>query len=245
MNLTWTQKPPLGVPINWGHPDAKGLQYAVIFQEGSGTRASEIVNGGAATIAIVTPPYWKSMDDGACFYGNSANYVTMPWRGVGTQGAIEVKFQLSATSTNRYVFDSNPRNYMYIQAALIPNASIGGQTLNAVNACVINKPYHYVITWGGGLMQCYMNGVLESSAAKSPAVSAPTELVLGARYNIEGGSFWTGGIDFFRQYNRFLSESEVVSRYSRPYAMFDQQRLWAVGGGGIVWRRRVIVTSAG
>ena len=50
LEIPWTQKPPIGTPIDWSNPLTRGLVGVWAFNEGSGNSLCNIVDGTRATI---------------------------------------------------------------------------------------------------------------------------------------------------------------------------------------------------
>ena len=102
---------------------------------------------------------------------------------------------------------------------------------NDGNGLVENQWYHITVTFGGGHMIFYINGVMVkdwddvTDAAILNISSDPVNLTIGQDlptdlyanddiHNVEWGGYFKGKLDDIRLYNRVLSGSEVTSIYN-------------------------------
>ena len=88
----------------------------------------------------------------------------------------------------------------------------------------IGKWAHLVGTYDGATMKLYVNGVLESSAAKTGVISysTGTELLFGQRSTASGqaGEYYAGDLDDVGIWSTALSATEVQTLYSRQSSTY-------------------------
>ena len=228
MRQKWLQKPPLGTPINWSHPSAKGLVGFWVFQEGGGDLVNDLSgNANHGTLkSMAFPPTtvsgWNPGKFGSClFFDGSNDYVDCGNdSSLDITGAITIETWVKANTivaydtivrkTSAYTFrlyEGKPELYMW-----------GLTDTNTISATILNTGQWYHLV--------YIDGILDitDDSSGSIAISAD-DLVIGIRRGTLG-SLWDGQIDQVRIYNRALSEAEILDSYLDPFGMFERNNLW-------------------
>jgi len=88
----------------------------------------------------------------------------------------------------------------------------------------VNTLTHIAATYDGKIARIYVNGKIDTEAAKTWAFTNTTNpLVIGAKGS-SANDYFEGGLDDIRLYNRAMQESEVAQLYAwHPDPIFDLQ----------------------
>jgi hypothetical protein len=108
--------------------------------------------------------------------------------------------------------EGNPNNYQLAiadgQAALYLDDSDGGG-IRSTTTLDTDEWYHIAATWDGSNVRVYVNGTLETTAARTGTIGTDTRtLYLGGR---GGADLFDGRLDDVRLYNRALSIEEIAA----------------------------------
>lgn len=89
------------------------------------------------------------------------------------------------------------------------------QSIASTTALPLNTWVHIAVTYGGGFMRFYVNGVQVSQVAQSGNLTASANpLRIGG--NAIWGEFFAGQVDDVRIYNRVLTAADIVADMSNP-----------------------------
>jgi len=89
------------------------------------------------------------------------------------------------------------------------------QAIRGVAAMPLNTWTHLAVTYGGGTIRYFVNGVQVASRALSGSIAA-TALPLRIGGNAPWGEFFAGLIDEVRVYNRALTAAEIQADMNQP-----------------------------
>lgn len=238
----WQQKPPLGVPINRGHQDAKDWFAWWLLNEHGGNKTYDSTgNMGAGTLTGLTIP--------GCWNGEAVNFD-------GTSGYILVPFSplfngltqitmharvMQTTAGTTYAIFSRPNDdlsfalwhYSTNMEVMIKTAT---GTLRMVTAYTLplNMPTDVTGVYDGQNVHLYIDGVWMNSGAKIGTISTNGTQPLYIGHDPDFGATFKGQIFHAGIAPVALSPSRIMGLHARPYAMFDQQRVWAVGAGAVL-----------
>ena len=227
----WTQKPPPGTPIAWGHPRAWGLAGSWHFNENGGLLVRDAAyNYGHGTIGSgswSSGPYGvdMSMSSGLVTVTNHPQ-IDLHSFGLTVEAIAQSSFvgtQIIASKS----FASTP--FPFILQFVSTSTQIQWSTAvgNAVSVTGLaaNTWYHIIATSdaGGNVLDIYINGVLAATGAPSPAALSEAT---AANIRI-GQSTLIGKIALFRVWNRVLQASEALEEYSNPWDICQRNyRIW-------------------
>jgi len=240
MRFSQTQKPPLGTPINFAHPLAKGLVGCWLMNEGAGGKIYD-VSGNSHDGTLQGGPLWVPgrtgpalSFDGVDDYVNTValtdlitnDFTISLWVNARDLSGDRVLYSADTGGTNRFYLLSSATGSGYLKIGL------SGWNEEWANSISFGVWEHYVITLDGTAGYIYRAGS-EMDSNSSVVVDIPsTNLFIGAHST--PSNFFGGSIDDIRTYNRALSAQEVQQLYINPYAMFEQYPVWrdyAAAGG--------------
>jgi hypothetical protein len=90
------------------------------------------------------------------------------------------------------------------------------RVMTDAGAAPLDQWTNIVVTWGGGGMKIYINGLLISANSYVKGITSPGDLVIGsnfANYQNPGAPWFNGAIDDIRIYDRALSNAEIQALY--------------------------------
>lgn len=209
----------LAQPIDWQHPQARGLAHHWLASASSGVlrdvkgRRNAIPVGGATIRAVGG---WPALATGSGAYA----YVASPWTNYATelmtiscwfyetsQAATLGVLSIANTATSggpTWLIQANSGTLRYYDG--------GYSTVGTIPA---NKWHHVAIAWvGGTVMKVYFNGVFVDNQTSPQAQSY---LYFGSGYNGQ----LRGGLADVRYYNRPLDASEI-------YNLWHPGRRWGM-----------------
>jgi lysophospholipase L1-like esterase len=144
---------------------------------------------------------------------NNTYYGTLP---------LTVEMVATRTSDNTgYLFNIDVPNgvendgicilYDSANGGMISLLGIGGHATNYKPS--LNTPFHLVVTYTSNVVKVYINGKYQSSLSGAyTSITGTTNITIGARY--DAGYKFTGSISCVRQYNRTLSDAEILINYN-------------------------------
>ena len=227
------QKPPVGTPINLGHPLTRRLSAFYAFNEGGGGAAYDAL-GALSKLVFTNSPTWATGSDGRAikFASGSSQYLV----GGGNLSFDSTGFTISAiinTSTPTAAFQmictNNSSSTDTTGFELRGNNTTGGisffvppesntQNLNSVSVLSANKRYHIVGTANPATQTIYINGVKDASQAMPVTITIPANPIqVGRRVD---GLYYSGVIEHIALWNRGLTAAEVAELYENPYGVF-------------------------
>ncbi len=253
----WEHNPPLGSPIDWGHPLAKGLIGCWLMNE---TQGHIIRNLAGGEPGIISGAVWQKDDKQSSLSFNgtgSTNFVAigkMPHL-TTKRGTVATWVKMPSNSGGRIIFYGanvtggnglGGQNEMHfwtdgtqpIQMFMNGGVSFAGTT------DIDDSLWHFVAcTWDAATVKLFVDGEEEASVANNAndfACSASTYIArsdTGAR----GG---LGNYTNFMVYNRTLSPDQIKQLFRAPYAFIkspDPSYTSAVAAGviktlnGLAW----------
>jgi len=240
----WPQKPPLGVPVNWGDPLAQGLVGCWLMNEGGGTIVNDLSgNGNTGTLVADTHTVAGKFGPALSFDGTD-DYVTIPsinYAGVSQLTvSFWVKFNAAPTATIYMLQQGNSANNRVFNFLVLDggrthftlwNSSAASETGRYDSIITTTNWYHIVGTYDGANVRVYVNGILGTyrqgalTGTLEDAVSGGLDqFILGGSLSLAGvlSSDFAGQIDNVSIYNRALSASEIAQLYMTPFRIFQE-----------------------
>jgi hypothetical protein len=251
----WTQKPPVAARLNWSHPSAKGLRYALPFNEGVGTVAinqaypyTVAVAGGATTGTLAAGATWAA-GRGLNFAGGATSYVQLPVdTGLAGQISILMRAYLGDATGVRALYGDNTVSGNERSVASYVNASKvevwHGTTATPVQPIVgvqtisTGRWYTYAMVRSGASgawnYSSYIDGVVDAtgSTASNPDNTGATNWRVGFAGGYTGAP-WSGWIDYFYLWTRVLSSSEVQDLTGAPFSLYAPAARWPILSAGV------------
>jgi hypothetical protein len=256
-----SHKPPLGVQLDRSHPLAHGLIGLYAFNEGGGSRVTDLAGNGHGTLS--SPAAWAAtpagmamnVANGYCGIGDHeplelANNFTIEalvcMAGNGSWAGIFTKAAAWSTATPKYAFytSSNTRRPAWVTAGQ-------GEMLHGT-ALTLGKWHHVaatrVVNGANETITIYVDGGNPLAGTRGiSAVTYSTEVVnVGAWANGAGSGNWPGYIAKASAYNRALTGAEIAWLHAEPYAMFQpiKRRAYSVAAAATGNRRRRMILTA-
>lgn len=254
MRQLFPQKPPLGTPINWSHPLAKGLAGFWAFQEGGGDRANDLsgnANHGTFKNMAFPPTTASGWNPGkfgsAPKFDGTDDYVDCGNDSLDSysEGTISVWINPSALADTQrffsYSYITNNSNYIYFRITSAGKLYfsyrqvVSHDDVQSDLTVTANKWTHCVVTSNGTEYKMFLNGVeCELTAVVGTnsgkwfydLASATHELDIGRWKRSSGDAYFNGQIDQVRIYNRALPKAEIIDSYLDSFEMFERNNLW-------------------
>ena len=256
----WLQKPPLGVPINWGHLHSTRQVGCYLLNEGSGSRVNDL-SGTANAGTLGGDATWGIGEKGphlafAGVDGRAALTYSNPFFDCGLAPlsvmAIAKTSAHAETYGNMFRYDNSNANGLFglriglgkLQF-LIADAARTVASVSSTANWNDGNWHSFVGTRIGASMNVYVDGVdagngITTGADKNIVAASAALAAIGALWN-SASSAWTeefiGSIACVYVAYEGWSPSTVQSLHIRPYAMFDWPRLWAVAAAAGNWLR--------
>lgn len=221
----WAAKPPLGVPLNLGHPLCRGLYAAWHFREGMGPTVRSDVQGRGPGLPFDGTFFLATMDWIPCLYGvglfqqntGSTSRITFP--NFGTFGAGV------AWSWDALIRPFAADNYgaLIAQAGLLGVFFRGGSGKlsfyngadNLTTRTISNNQWaHVACVDDGTTVTIYIRGIADATA--SSVAWTPDNLL-----NDSVSETFVGWCEYQRFWNRILTPTEVLALASNPYQIFE------------------------
>jgi len=233
-------KPRVGIKPNWGHWATKGLVGCWLFNEKPNVlgKVQDLSgNGNHGTLVADTHSVPGKFGNALDFDGSDDRValVGKPLDG-GTGFTVRASVYCSDIGTDRGIFYSDlhagnePILLWFESGGPVINALVtasGGTTgsLSSGFTPVANTWYDVVLTWDGGNVRLYINGVGDTAGEFPDSGATGTLNASGTSYTIGGDSagnkIWLGQIDHVMIWNRSLTASQVLSLYANPFQMFE------------------------
>ncbi len=228
-------KQPQSAPeIDWANPLTRGLGFLL-----NGGTKHNALNGAPPTVSQLgksyTPlgsvtqlaPTTNLYDQYDCEITGSEVSLFMLATPGGTQTFDQVlSVGVVGNTTTGYgiAFKTDPSSPPHMRACAWTAANGFTAAVDPTAWNVGGKPVFFVMTFGGGFLTLYRNGVQVASTADSNAfVVAANTIVIGAGQN----GYWSADSDKLHIagfYNRLLSPAEIKSLSANPWQIFRKQR---------------------
>lgn len=218
--------PPSGATLNAGNAYAANLQWASVFEEGTGTVANDIsVNNDDAT---VTATAWGP---NGIVLDADGELVSLPIPTIATTGSLMMVFTSTAqsgagpTSTLSRFFDTSPvGDEFQLLRSSDTIAQFNPSGANMTVPDLWNQVKRIVVfTWDdtNNIKKIYVDGVLRATSTSSFALNiTSTELILGNRgdglrpgmYSLELAALWSGLLELadveslYANYHQFVTD---------------------------------------
>lgn len=235
----WTDKPPVGVQVDGGHPLAQKLVGAWILTEGGGRRLSDLAL--SQPVGTWNGPTWTQGLD-LSFSGSQDFLVRRALNYIPLAGSPASAFCIvrptSLTAINTFinvgeVTDSNATQTFYSTAAN-GNLSLDGNGTNdgdvgSTLAVVVNKWNSCAYAQRGGADRTFfLNGVFQNSSTSllNKALASAGGLAIGRAYQnalVKANTGLTGQLRCAYLWDRALKNSELLWLYADPYAFLLPQ----------------------
>lgn len=239
----WSDQPPPGTPLNWGHPLTRGLLGCWLFNDGAGQRVTDYCPAGHHLTFSNTRPFWREGRFGGRFHRS----VGMAASGTGLvrnpairqeillppQISVEFWFTATtATTTNGYFFLIATSAGGFPKIRVMKNGAgtelysqfyltSGSVDSTGVKNVLDGKLHHYVGTYNQIECRTYVDGRLDgtiTAGTLASSTSAATELHFGGYAT---GTNLTDATYYKASYwGRSVTADEVRWLYENPFCMF-------------------------
>jgi hypothetical protein len=228
-----SQRPPLGVGIEWGHPLACGLRAAWFpilgatggcIQDVTGCYSPSSNLASWAMTGIGPALHWVSGDGKA---------ITLPVLPFGQTGTLIATFRFTNFSTNGMVLNQNndAANILQLASYYQPgNTFYFGWYAGNSEYRVTGTPAYFGIAAGvfctvamswnvaTKTTRVYVNGVQKGSRTNALVIYSPTS---GPTLSINTSFSLSGDVARLLWYDRELSSVDIQELYASPYCMFE------------------------
>jgi len=242
-------KPGVGATIDWSHPLASRLCFALLLNERRATQCQSLVGLTRGAFAGSSGPSWTGGErSGLTFPGgaNTVGYLTFGAETFATDlfrntsNPATIAMRIYATSqTNDTLAGRNDGNTIsagwqidhFSGASLIFAKESSATNMQVGTVLPLNRWTTFVIVGDGSLtatnLRLYADGVLlthtaDANGSGTPGSDAAQTLYVG-RGNANYGSGNTSSnstFEFFYAWKRMLSPAEVLRLTREPYALF-------------------------
>jgi hypothetical protein len=184
---------------------------------GSGTKWYDLSTSNRACTLNNGPSYTSGIGGYFTFDGVDDNVTVGTLSGYGTSVTCEAVFKTTSGNTwkniicgptNDVIFTVNGGllNFGCQGSSPIPHANYSTTTVNT------GAWFHGVATYDGSNVRVYINGVKESTNARTGTIT-PGSLYVGSN---SGGSseFFVGQLGFVKMYNTVLTDAQVLQNFN-------------------------------
>lgn len=244
--MRWTQKPPLGVPINPAHSLARGLVACWLLNEADGDKIYDLggyENLGTLTnmaIPSTTVSGWNPGKDGPAVKFDGSNDLV----GLGAPAALKLpgpfsvgaRVWLDSTHGDDHPkvldWDVDTHGFqLYCATGGSPGYgfSVGDGSVHAVLSGVTTKDIwlDLVGVYDSTYVRIYVDGVQRGTPTAYTGTVSYAGLSVFQLGNRGGDArHWKGLIEYVYIWNRGLSAQEAQELYLNPYGMFDWPMPW-------------------
>jgi hypothetical protein len=206
--------------VSGAPPAPAGLVAAYSFGEGSGMSVADASGGGnTGTVSGATWVAGGKFGGALSFNGSGALVTVADAASLRLSGAMTVEAWVDpavlGASWRCVVFKELPGAMAYSLYASdgtgkpVGQVNVGGeQNVFGASAPPLNAWTHLAVSYDGGALRLYVNGVLAATKSLAGAIAASTgALRIGG--NSVWGEYFSGLIDEVRVYNRALTASEI------------------------------------
>jgi len=235
------QKPPLGIPINRGHPLGRSVVHC-LMNEGTGNQVKDLSGNNRNGTIYGTAPLWKAGKYGTGLYlPGTDEYVKCATPAIPSDLSILFWYAPDNITDNKYMSDFGDNNefaciagyqdgYYNVYGDAYPTGKAADSQIPMSGAGILD-----FVCWvkSGTNLKGYVNGVLKSNVTISQGDFTPSaNFEIGRSYG--GVSFIKGRFEQVILYNRALLTSEIAKLYREPFCMFEREpiELWMAAMGG-------------
>ena len=215
-------------------PTVGGLIAAYSFNEGSGLSAAD--QSGSGNDGTLSGASWMAAGKfgGALSFDGVDDWVTVadsasldltatltieawvnPAATSGNWRTVVMKERVGGLAYSLYAHDGAPLAGGTNRPAGYVRLGANDQAVRGTATLPLNTWTHLAVTYGGGSIRFFVNGVQVASRALSGSAAVTAEpLRIGG--NAPWGEFFNGAIDEVRIYNRVLSQAEIQSDMTTP-----------------------------
>ena len=237
----WPQKPPLGVPVNWGDPLAQGLVGCWLMNEGGGNTVYDLSGNGHAGTKNPTTP-WIAGDSGPALRFDAAElantlYLANDTALVSDAWSVVMRIKPDDIATNTILFGWDglqPSLYLQLGSGKTPLFYMGSSNYTYIHTSAFTAMHdgnwHTVVCTMPGNANAdilsakfYVDTVLYPLGAWDSGGAATAKVGLrlcGPRQNI--AREYDGDVSWAMYYNRALSASEIAQLYMTPFRIFQE-----------------------
>jgi hypothetical protein len=242
--LGWgLQKPPLGVPIDRGHPLAAGLKWFVACNENAGTLANDRASFKRGVIAnAATTNLWGARPGWLTFDGSDDNLafpLVAPTNNLPQSISGRVVVNTLPTSTRATIWSAPRSTSDFVLAVTLDAVGFGGRlsfrvTYSGANGSwaaaylpTAGVPFTFTMTYDGSDnfasgVTALVNGVkiarYDYSSSSGPQLAANQPWQIGALAN--GSLAFNGAVEWLGWWNRVLPPDQIVRLHAEPFGMF-------------------------
>jgi len=235
----WTNKPPIGSQIDWGHPLSKGLVGCWLMNEGSGVKIYDLCKNATGifdTGAITWKPSLKGI---GVNFGNSStaniNLGNNPIFSVPNFTFSIYAIALKKTTGSQSLFckttNTGSGGFYLRVGGWSGYGKIGGGVVEVLATdFTVNTWNHVALVLSSTNLIYYLNGKQSVSTAKAGIGinGIANSTFIGRLGDYTGGQFWDGDISVVYFYSRALSPSEIQQLYQDPYCFIKPPSNWSM-----------------
>lgn len=254
LSVRWPHKPPMGWPLNRGHPLTRGLVGCWLFNEGGGNRIYDLsgYNNTGTLTNMAFPPTtasgWNPGERGPTLVFDGSNdygFVRIPsW----TQLTIVARCNLLAAGSYPEIVSSGGVQHIlrFYEDTRRPDVvwnydNAGWARVLSPDAVALNTWHQLACTFDGTELTLYVDA--QNKGTATPTYTAKTGWGIGARCGEDGNvdplfpRYTNTIIDHVIFWCRALTSQELSRLYCEPFCMFDWDLPLAVAAPppGIVW----------
>lgn len=243
--MRWTQKPPLGVQIDWSKPITRGLIGCLLFTEGGGDKVYDLSgHGNTGTLTnMAFPPTassgWNPGKTGPAlaFDGNN-DYVEIGdfeivypftivcWAKTDQTTATEILVSVAHKDAHEYHaigFGGAAAGDPLLAWTFEGTSGVAETTLGYS----INTVYQVAGVFISGTdRKVYVDGANEGTNTDAKAVSNIDRAIMGVSADSSPFGYFSGLIEEVLFFSRIVVPEELRELCKNPYGMFDWPMPW-------------------
>lgn len=243
--MRWTQKPPLGVQINWADPMARGLALCLLFNENSGDRVYDLSGYGndGTLLTVAFPPTvssgWNPGDRGpAVALDGTSDYVQIPDTAILDLSECDftISLRLARTGTwneSDFLIDKESTGWggwwLWVRSSKIEFGGSGATRVIIDSVPPLNVPVRLTVTYSeaSASLKGYLDGILDTTVSENLNITLNAENIEIGRDNNIATRELPAIIDDVRIYkDRALSGQDVLELCEHPYRMLEWPMPW-------------------
>ncbi len=260
-NPQFNRQPSVGYQINLAHPDARGLLGAWLFNEGSGLTLFDLsphYNDG--TLTLMDESDWVGGNNGGYaldFDGTEdfTDVLNIPDDFINFPATVVVWFKcdiLPSVTADEYTlfrYATAANNTVRWQIRIdddddkIEGTVAGGASKSTIAITAGKWHQAILVSRTSTNHQVYLDATPGGTSTSAFPDITTGELRFGVNYFSGLRDYMLGNISSVILYSRALSDEEIMSLYTNPYAMFEQPpgRILAAAAAAAARRRNIIV----